>query len=272
MKRKIYDTIDYGKNTPPLVKWIRPGSRVLEFGTATGYITRYLKEQMNCRVVGIEINPNMAAAASVYAEQMIVADIDADPWLEQIEGKFDAVMFGDVLEHLRNPEVALLKSKSLLLPHGCILTSIPNIAHNAILMSLLDGEFNYTPYGLLDDTHIHFFTRKSIFEMAERVGLVCLDEDNCVERPAMTEVGKTYIGHFFRFLFLIGRKDGHVYQFRTRWGIREQVAGNPYASRPHRLTAMQMLLVWADDANLWMKKKFHFNFKLPAFLKKRVRG
>lgn len=270
MKYKIYDG-DCGTDMPPLLRWIEPGSRVLEFGTATGYITRYLKEKMNCRVVGIEINPEMAAAAAAYTEQMIVADVDADPWTEQLEGTFDAVMFGDVLEHLRNPEAALAKAKALLSPHGCILTSIPNIAHNAVIMGLLDGEFNYTRYGLLDDTHIHFFTRKSLFEMAGRVGLVCLDENNCIGRPATTELEKSYIGHFFRYLLLIGRKDGHVYQFRTRWGVREEVTDNPYEPRPHRLTLPNMILAWADDANLWLEKKFHFSLKLPSFLKKCIR-
>lgn len=270
MKYKTYDG-DCGTDMPPLLKWIEPGSRVLEFGTATGYITRYLKEKMNCRVVGIEINPEMAAVAAAYTEQMIVADVDADPWAEQLEGTFDVVMFGDVLEHLRRPEEVLSKARSLLSPHGCILTSLPNIAHNAVIMSLLDGEFNYTRYGLLDDTHIHFFTRKSIFEMAERVGLVCLDENNCIGRPATTELRKSYIGHFFRYLLLIGRKDGHVYQFRTRWGAKEDVTDNSYVPHPYRLSLPKRILAWADDANLWLEEKYALSLKLPSFLKKYIR-
>lgn len=271
MENKVYDADYKQEETPPLLKWIEPGSRVLEFGTATGYMTRYMKEKLNCSVVGIEISREMAARAAAWTEKMIVANVDTDPWTEEIEGTFDVVLFGDVLEHLRNPQEVLIKAKSFLSPGGHILTSVPNIAHNAVIMSLMDGEFNYTPYGLLDDTHIHFFTRQSLFEMAGKAGLVCMDENNCKEHPAMTEIGKSYLGHFLRFLLLIRRKDAHVYQYRTKWGIKGNEPAYNYVAKPQRLSTPQVVLAWADDANLWIENKFHFSLKLPAFIKKRVR-
>ena len=118
-----------------------------------GYMTRYMKEELDCRVTEVEISAEMARHAALYAEQMVVGNLDTDPWFETIEGPFDYVVMGDVLEHLRNPRKTLEKAVSLLKPGGFILSSVPNISHNAVVMGLLKGEFPYQSFGLLDDTH-----------------------------------------------------------------------------------------------------------------------
>ena len=173
---KIYGLTEEAYTPSPLLQWVTPGSRVLELGAAMGYMTRYMKEELDCRVTGVEISAEMARHAALYAEQMVVGNLDTDPWFETIEGPFDYMVMGDVLEHLRNPRKTLEKAVSLLKPGGFILSSVPNISHNAVVMGLLKGEFPYQSFGLLDDTHVHFFTRKSMFELFNSCGLLSVAE------------------------------------------------------------------------------------------------
>ena len=84
--------------------------------------------------------------------------------------RFDVVMFGDVLEHLLDPEAVLVKVVSLLNPDGYVVASIPNVAHASIVLNLMAGEFKYTDLGLLDKTHLRFFTRSSIETMFRESG------------------------------------------------------------------------------------------------------
>jgi len=78
---------------------------------------------------------------------------------------FDYIIFGDVLEHLRRPDKAIEYCKSLLKNYGCIIASIPNLMHISVMEDLLKGNFTYRETGLLDKTHIHFFTYNEIIRM-----------------------------------------------------------------------------------------------------------
>lgn len=218
MKNKIYE-VDYN-DISPLLKWVKPNSRVLEFGTGIGNMTKYLYETLSCRVTGIEYNDHMAMMAAKYTENMIVADLDTDSWMNEINGFFDFILFGDVLEHLREPTIVMQRALKYLQANGLVLISIPNIAHNAIIMCLTEGKFQYQQYGLLDNTHIHFFTRRSILQMMKESGLICLEEDNRQVNPALTEFQKYYFKNIFRNLSLIRLQDGHVYQFISKWTFK----------------------------------------------------
>lgn len=149
---------------------IGENKRVLEFGCATGYFSQMLSEK-GCNVVGVEINSIAAQKAEKYCSKVMVADLDSIP-LDKIllNDTFDVAVFGDVLEHLRDPWHVLESVKNYLKPGGFIVASIPNIAHGAVRLSLLQGNFNYQRYGILDDTHIRFFTKSTIIEMIEKSG------------------------------------------------------------------------------------------------------
>lgn len=270
MEKKIYD-IEYKDHVIPIIlKWVAPHSRVLEFGTAMGYMTKCMKEKLDCRITGIELNEEMAGHAALYAEKMIVADLDSDPWDKQLEGKFDFIIFGDVLEHLRDPQNVIMKAKNFLLPEGSLLTSIPNIGHNAVIMSLKKGEFHYQPNGLLDDSHIHFFTRGSIKQMMTHCGLVCIGEKNKIIAPGATEFKKFYLFDPIAWLTLSARKDGHIYQFINRWAFKGtscQIIKNERC----RLSLGKYLLTMGDDFNEYLFWRFKIKLKLPSFLKKKIR-
>uniref|UniRef100_A0A7V3ZYC5 Glycosyltransferase n=1 Tax=candidate division WOR-3 bacterium TaxID=2052148 RepID=A0A7V3ZYC5_UNCW3 len=152
------------------LKLIGKNKTVLEVGPSTGYVTRILKSFGN-RVYCIEIDGEAAKEAEKYCDKMIVGDIeeiDLDSYFEP--EMFDVILFGDVLEHLKWPNKVLKKVKKFLKPDGYIVASIPNIAHGDIILSLICGKFEYKSLGLLDETHLRFFTLENIFKMFKESG------------------------------------------------------------------------------------------------------
>lgn len=205
------------ENSAALVlKEISTGAKVLELGPATGYMTRYMKEQLNCSVYCIEYDPDSAEQASIYSEKMIVSDLeDFSVWTTQLSGeKFDYILCVDVLEHLRDPHRVLKEVVKYLEEEGSVIASIPNISHNAIIMSLLQGEFKYNQLGLLDNTHVKFFTKESIIELLSEAGLEIVKMKATKARPEETEFHKRY-EEFPESVqdYLLSNPEGHAYQY-----------------------------------------------------------
>lgn len=156
-----------------VVELVPEGSSVLEFGCATGYMSEVLVERRGARVTGIELDPLAADAASAYCERVVVGDAETLDLGEHLgDERFDAVLFADVLEHLRDPAAMLERVRPFVSEGGAVVASIPNIAHVSVRLALLAGEFRYRELGLLDDTHLRFFTRESIVDLFESAGLV----------------------------------------------------------------------------------------------------
>lgn len=200
-----------------ILRHITPGSCVLEFGPAKGYMTRYLKEELGCTVFCIEIDQEAAEEAKNYSQKMIIADIDSMGWVEDLSGNsFDYIIFADVLEHLKNPWKVLEHAVAFLKNDGTVITSIPNIGHSSIIMELLQGKFEYRPLGLLDDTHIRFFTRKSVLDLLEKAGLCPVEWLVTTIVPENTEFQQKYAS-FSEPLqeILRSKQDAHIYQFVT---------------------------------------------------------
>ena len=194
---------------------IKPNTKVLEFGPATGYMTRYMTEDLQCSVSCVELDAEAADVAKQYCDNMLVADIESMAWMNYYEGEtFDHIIFADVLEHLRDPLQTLKNVREFLKEEGTIIASVPNIGHNAILMELLQGRFDYNSLGLLDDTHIHFFTRKSMLELYQAAGVRPIKIFTTVAHPAHTEFKQDY-SHLPWDIqsYLRARPDCHVYQF-----------------------------------------------------------
>ncbi|WP_162636859.1 class I SAM-dependent methyltransferase [Paenibacillus odorifer] len=198
-----------------IIKKIRPGSTVLEFGPAAGRMTKYLKEQLNCKVYIVEIDEVAAKKASFFAEDVVIGNIEDFKWFEQYKNvKFDHIIFADVLEHLYNPQIVMNKCVELLKIGGSLLISVPNIAHNSVIIDLLHNKFEYRKTGLLDDTHIRFFTYTSLINMISTCNLAVKWEDAIIKR-----VGETELGNFFDGLpngvvkFLKNRPLCDLYQF-----------------------------------------------------------
>ena len=162
--------LDDNSSLKKMLRLVGEGKRVIDFGCATGYFSQLLAKK-GCSVTGVEINPEAAKFAEQYCEQVIVADLDFVSVTAILPKQaFDVAVFGDVLEHLRNPWKVVSEIRQLLKPEGYVVASIPNIAHGAIRLALLQGRFEYMDLGLLDNTHLRFFTRKSVEELFEGAG------------------------------------------------------------------------------------------------------
>ena len=141
-----------------LINLTGKNKHVLEFGCANGRMSKYLKEN-SCKVTGVEIDKQSAEAAKTFCEKVIVGDIEDGSSLKQIKIKYDVIIFGDVLEHLKDPKSALSSVSDLLDKKGYILVSLPNFAYFTVRKDIMMGKFEYNEKGGIVDTgHIRFFT------------------------------------------------------------------------------------------------------------------
>jgi len=190
---------------------------VLEVGCGPGSQSRVFRESLNCRVVGIEIDPKRAEVARQYCDCVHVADIELSPLSELLgEERFDVITCSDVLEHLRNPADALRNLAVFLKAGGFVVASLPNVTHAAIVYEMAHGRFEYRNYGLLDETHLRFFCRRSALALFESAGFA-VAEVHCVNtHPRYTEIGFNQNGaaDLSLMAMLISRNpDSLTYQF-----------------------------------------------------------
>lgn len=164
------EKLDPNTSLALIARLVGSEKRVLDVGCASGYQAHLLAEN-GCITTGIEVNENAAQIAREVCDRVHVADIERFKVSEIVAGEsYDVVVFGDVLEHLINPLAVLEDVRNVLRPNGVVVASIPNIAHGAIRLALLRGDFDYQPLGILDDTHIRFFTFKTLNELFTKAG------------------------------------------------------------------------------------------------------
>lgn len=161
---------------------------VLELGCSVGTQSKILTENMNCKVAGIELNPIAAEKAKKYCSEILIRNLDQiDLKKEFPDQLFDVVLCADVLEHIYNPTELLRKIKPIISKDGYIVLSIPNIVHSALIFEMLHGKFDYREKGLLDDTHIRFFTRKTLIKTLNKAGFIIDQLDRGLAGPVETE-------------------------------------------------------------------------------------
>lgn len=144
---------------------------LLDVGCYTGEFSRALKSvRPSITVYGVELEARPARMAQHHVDEVVQADVENFNF--DFGGhKFDCIVFGDVLEHLRWPEKVLTKSLEALAPGGTVVLSLPNIQHITAIKNLLLGEWPQRERGLFDRTHLRFFTWKSIVQLAATSGL-----------------------------------------------------------------------------------------------------
>jgi len=176
-----------------VARLVGTAKRVLEIGCAAGSQTRVL-QQLGCSVTAIELDAESAEIARPFCDILIVGNIESlDLSTALADARFDVVIFADVLEHLRDPAAALLKVKPYLLPTGYLVASIPNVAHASLVLELAQGRFEYRSRGLLDRTHIRFFTRQSVAQLFEETGYLIEVLDRVRIEPRHTEFGTALV-------------------------------------------------------------------------------
>jgi 2-polyprenyl-3-methyl-5-hydroxy-6-metoxy-1,4-benzoquinol methylase len=152
------------------LRWLGEGQgrRLLDVGAADGLLSRQLTA-CGWRVTAIEGDPALAQVGARYCERMITLNLDRE--IPVGEGPFDVIVYGDVLEHLVDPLRVLVELDRGLGPGGFVIISVPNIAHLWIRLLLLVGRFDYLDRGILDHSHLRFFTERSMRAMLADAGL-----------------------------------------------------------------------------------------------------
>jgi SAM-dependent methyltransferase len=172
-------TVDttYGAHAnPALLARIPLDARaILDVGCGAGALgAAFRRRNPSTRLIGIEPDATLADAARAHFDELLRLDIDTTP-PPLAEGSLDAMIFGDVLEHLRDPWAVLKRDAALLSDDGVLLACVPNLEHWSFTARVLAGQWRYEEKGLFDRTHLRWFTRKGMQEALEQAGLVPLE-------------------------------------------------------------------------------------------------
>jgi len=185
-----YDVALDSNNAPArVIRMAGHGRRILEVGAGPGSITRHLIGTNNCDVVALEIDPSAIAKLKEFCQKIYSLDLNDATWPQSLshEDKFDVVIAADVLEHVYDPLRTLKEMKSLLREGGEIILSLPHVGHCAINACLLDEDFTYRDWGLLDKTHIRFFGIKNINRLYADAGMGIVEAQFVILTPGQTE-------------------------------------------------------------------------------------
>jgi SAM-dependent methyltransferase len=164
-----HEFIDYyGEVRDDVLPFLPEGAQeVLEVGCGRGATGRLIQDRLGCRVTGVELNPVVAREAARHLHRVIQGDVQT----LDLEGRYDAVIALELVEHLVDSESFLARVRQLLAPGGRAIFSIPNVAHWSIVEDLLAGRWDYQPIGLLGYTHYRFFTHRSLGDWLRRSGI-----------------------------------------------------------------------------------------------------
>lgn len=258
---------DSGDSLSKLIKHVEPGSTILELGPANGYLTKYLNESLNCTVDCVELSSEMAKVTEKYCRNMVVADLD-QIGLENYFNKesFDYIIIADVLEHLKEHEKTLKSCRNLLKKNGKLVLSIPNISHASIIGDLLNEKFEYRDSGLLDRTHLRFFTRESIKDLLKKCCYSIETIETVQKLPEDTEMEDSLMAFPTDLQkAILNRKDALTYQFiivchlndEDRLIIKEEdVAVSPIDLRRDYIMSLNERILALDEALLYKEQIF----------------
>jgi methionine biosynthesis protein MetW len=197
-KYHVAEPLDFARLNPYqahsiILRQIPKDVRVLDVGCATGYLGRFLVKERSCVVDGIEADQHAADEACQYLRRVWVGSVDNEAVLASVTEKYDVILCAAILEHLANPEVALQRLRRLLTDNGILIAGLPNVAHWSVRWRLLRGRWDYEDYGILDRTHLHFYTLKTAKEMFEGAGYM-------VNRLELSDIGVGPIQSLLRLL------------------------------------------------------------------------
>jgi 2-polyprenyl-3-methyl-5-hydroxy-6-metoxy-1,4-benzoquinol methylase len=166
-----FDSIEKYENVNPKIVELYAGEQViLDIGCGTGALGARIKEiNPKALVHGVDASAEAGAVARTRLDRFVNLDLDRDA-LPDLGVRYGLIILGDLLEHLKRPDIFLAALPSLMDPGCFIILSVPNIANYSIRLKLLWGEFNYSETGILDRTHLRFFTYRTIVELLEQCG------------------------------------------------------------------------------------------------------
>jgi len=190
-----YDTLNLNPFSvhQKIVQCVGKQKKVLDVGCAVGILAKEMKNN-DCEVIGIELDEESADIAQNYCTELVRGDVESIELKPQYNNYFDFIIFADILEHLRDPIIVLERFAKYLKDDGHIIVSLPNVANWRVRLKLLSGNFDYETHGILDESHLRFFTEKTAKNLIFDVGLEIVDFD--------VTVGD--VNFFAKFLHLLG--------------------------------------------------------------------
>jgi 2-polyprenyl-3-methyl-5-hydroxy-6-metoxy-1,4-benzoquinol methylase len=242
------DTTNANTSHSVMVDLVGGHKRVLDVGCATGYLGETLIAR-GCTVTGIEIDPEAAEIARGRLARVIVGDLTSLD-LEEAFGaeRFDVAVLGDVVEHVVEPAELLARVASLLVPGGSVVLSVPNVAHGSVRLALLQGRWRYRDLGLLDRTHLRFFTRESVEALVREAGLVAVEVRATRRDPLDSEIEVDVAALPAGVVDWVRQQpEASVYQFVLR-AVRDDGSGLPETLVAER-DELRRRLSGAEDAN-----------------------
>jgi 2-polyprenyl-3-methyl-5-hydroxy-6-metoxy-1,4-benzoquinol methylase len=156
--------------------YIDSGTKVLDIGCSSGNFGKVLIDKKKCVVDGIEPDQADFDEARKKLRNVYQLNVETDD-LSLIDDRYDFIYFGDVIEHLVHPVETLRRVRTLLKEDGAIVFSIPNMSHLSVRLMLLGGKFMYGETGLLDKTHLHFYTHQEVQRVFSEAGYAIVDLD-----------------------------------------------------------------------------------------------
>jgi len=175
-----------------VLRHTRPGDRIFEGGVSSGYLSRRFVEEGR-RVDGAELDPQAAREAAVVCDTVWVGDLES---LDAGQlGCYRVLLFGDTLEHLVDPAALLRRLRPRLEPDGVLVVSIPNVANWTMRLRLLAGRFDYTDRGILDRTHLRFFTKRTALGLLRSAGFEPVRVQAAVPVPLFTHPALARAGY-----------------------------------------------------------------------------
>lgn len=263
---KKYNSENANDSLTRISGFVRPHAKVLDAGCACGALAQALNRDKGCKVHGLDYNPESVAYGKSLGvfERVECCDLNnlTAAGFPEYAGAFDYVVCGDVLEHLINPAAALAVLKTYLRPDGEMIISLPNVAHGSIKANLLLDDFTYTDLGILDKTHLHFYTWRSITVFLAENGL------EIAEAQAVTLPLDGWQPHTLKELpspvadYIRADKHSYIMQYVMRCRLKKSAAATV---NMHKLDALA--LDKNEKANIMFRIKRQVITKFPFLLK-----
>ncbi|MFC1688127.1 methyltransferase domain-containing protein [Pseudomonadota bacterium] len=183
--------IEPGSAPDRVVRYVGKGKKVLELGSGPGAITRVLCKN-ECQVTALEIDPDAIEIVREFCDEVYQCDFNDDSWPLALPSKeqFQIVVAADVFEHLYDPWACMKQLHQFLSDDGSLVVSIPHVGHAAVMACLVNSDFDYHSWGLLDSTHIRFFGLTNIQSLFEDAGFKIIEVDFVVTHPDKTELAQ----------------------------------------------------------------------------------
>ena len=213
----------YNKLNNHVYQAIPKDSLILDVGCSTGKLGEQIKKEKSPRkLIGLEVNNQAAIEAKRYYDKVLVVDIEKISKLPFKQKYFDCIVLADILEHLQRPDKLLKVLSKYLSSGGVLIVSVPNVAFIIVRILLFFGKFNYQEKGILDKSHLHFFTASTIKNLLIKTGYsIVSTRGYIITRPSLR-----FLNIILLMSYIVGVRltlDASLLDKLHLWGIKKKL-------------------------------------------------